>query len=145
MLFIFPECLILSGFLFIYNCSISYNIIFIISYSNVLTLLTNIKKRMMIILFWLLSHYNPFSKSNFKHIWSSLDLLFTKCCFIWLKGFIWSLIHPPIPKIDHSGKSYITNSKPNTKVNNEKPKHIITTPTKFKPSPIKNKSYPTNH
>ena len=40
---------------------------------------------------------------------------------------------PPIspPKIDISGKTYITNSKSNNKANCKKPKHIVTTPVKL--------------
>ena len=36
-----------------------------------------------------------------------------------------SPLYPPIPKINNSWKTHITNSKPNTKAKNEKLKHIL--------------------
>ena len=43
------------------------------------------------------------------------------------------MIHPPIPKINNSEKIPITNSKSNTKLNNEKPKYFQMTPVKINP------------
>ena len=49
-------------------------------------------------------------------------------------------------KINNSGKTHIIGSKSNTKVNNEKPKHILTTAAKTQTfPPIQNKLYPTKH
>ena len=47
------------------------------------------------------------------------------------------MIRPPNPKIDNSGKTHITNSKPSKKkqTNNKKTKPILTTPVKLEPSP----------
>ena len=51
-----------------------------------------------------------------------------------IKGRLHRSLIYPIPKIDNSGKTYITNSKLNTKVNNEKPKRVLTILAQFKPS-----------